>query len=73
MYLYTLNVNYFEFFNLPVSDDYGITMTDFKAYLLNKNIIDFFKMNIGNSLIRIASILEEGRIFKVLGIFLIGL
>jgi uncharacterized protein len=30
-------------------------------------------MNIGNALIRIASILEEGRIFKVLGIFLIGL
>lgn len=30
-------------------------------------------MNIGNAFLRVAFILEEGRVFKVLGIFLIGL
>ncbi|MGZ0016368.1 DUF418 domain-containing protein [Yeosuana sp. AK3] len=73
LFFFYLNGHYFEYFNLPVSEFDGLKMTDFIAYLSNENLIDFFKMNIGNSLIRIGGILDEGRIFKVLGIFLIGL
>jgi uncharacterized protein len=42
-------------------------------YLKNENWVTFFKTNLGNVCIRIARILNEGRPFKVLGIFLIGL
>jgi uncharacterized protein len=73
LFFFNLNGQYFEYFNLPIFEFQGFKMTDFRAYLLNENLLDFFKMNIGNSLIRIGSILDEGRIFKVLGIFLIGL
>ncbi|NCO63846.1 MAG: DUF418 domain-containing protein [Flavobacteriales bacterium] len=72
-FFFYLNGRYFEYFNLPVLEFDGLKMTDFKAWLLNESLLDFFKMNIGNSLIRIGGILDEGRIFKVLGIFLIGL
>jgi uncharacterized protein len=42
-------------------------------YLKNEDWVTFFKTNLGNVCIRIARILNEGRPFKVLGIFLIGL
>lgn len=51
----------------------GVKRPNFQAYLFNENILDFFKMNLGNGFVRIGMILEEGRIFKVFGIFLIGL
>ncbi|WP_026755609.1 DUF418 domain-containing protein [Sediminibacter sp. Hel_I_10] len=41
--------------------------------LLNEHWGDFFKMNFGNTFTRIGFILEEGRLFKVFGIFLIGI
>ena len=42
-------------------------------YLKNDNWAMFFKTNLSNWPIRIARILHEGRAFKVLGIFFIGL
>ncbi len=48
-------------------------MPNFQYYLQNENILDLIKMNLGNGFGRFGMILEEGRIFKVFGIFLIGL
>jgi uncharacterized protein len=72
-YFYDLNVLYNQSLGLPISEWQGISMTDFISYLENNSLLDFFKINIGNSIIRLADILNEGRAFKVLGIFLIGL
>ena len=73
MFFFKLNSQYYEYFNLPMIENNGIKRSNFGAYILNENILDFLKMNIGNSFLRIGGILNEGRIFKVLGIFLIGL
>jgi uncharacterized protein len=43
------------------------------AYLKNESWSTFFKSNLCNVLVRIARILDDGRPFKVLGIFLVGL
>lgn len=72
-FFFNLNSQYYEHFNLPMMENNGIKRSNFGAYLLNENILNFFKMNIGNTFLRIGGILNEGRIFKVLGIFLIGL
>ena len=72
-YFYNLNVQYQHYFGFPIYEWQGIEMTDFVFYLQNESITDFFKLNIGTSIIRLADILNEGRAFKVLGIFLIGL
>jgi hypothetical protein len=72
-YFYDLNVQYNQSLGLPIYQWQGISMTDFLAYLENDNFLYFFKVNIGNSIIRFADILAKGRAFKVLGIFLIGL
>lgn len=72
-FFFNLNSQYYEHFNLPMIENNGIRRSNFGAYLLNENIMNFFKMNIGNTFLRIGGILNEGRIFKVLGIFLIGL
>lgn len=63
----------YQHFGMPVIENQGIVMPDFVAYQLNQNTSDFFKMNLGNAFLRIGMILEEGRIFKVFGIFLIGI
>ncbi|MCP4553622.1 MAG: DUF418 domain-containing protein [Bacteroidetes bacterium] len=73
VYFYDLSVQYNQNLGLPIAEWQGISMTDFVAYLENDNLIEFFKINIGNSIIRLADILNEGRTFKVFGIFLIGL
>ena len=63
----------YQHFGMPVIEQEGHLQTDIGAYLVNDNLVDFFKMNLGNGFLRIAMILEEGRIFKVFGIFLLGL
>jgi uncharacterized protein len=72
-YFYDLNVQYNQNLGLPIYVWEGTAMTDYLAYLKNDNLLDFFKVNVGNSINRFAAILAEGRAFKVLGIFLIGL
>lgn len=63
----------YQYFGMPVLEMDGFSMPDMQAYLLNDGIIDFFKMNLGDGFMRIGGILEEGRIFKVFGVFLIGI
>jgi uncharacterized protein len=72
-HLYDLNVQYNQYLGLPIYVWEGTAMTDYPALIKNDNLLDFFKVNIGNSINRFAAILAEGRAFKVLGIFLIGL
>lgn len=63
----------YQYFGMPVIEMDGFTMPNEEAYYVNNNLLDFFKMNLGNGFLRIGFILEEGRIFKVFGIFLIGI
>jgi len=60
-------------YGYPQVEWQGELWNDVVFELTNTNWSDFFKMNLGNSWIRLSMILEEGRIFKVFGIFLIGL
>ncbi|PWK17760.1 DUF418 domain-containing protein [Xanthomarina spongicola] len=73
MYLFHLNTKYAESMGFQMVEWQGVKRFSMQAHLLNQDILEFFKMNVGNTLIRIGNILREGRIFKVLGIFLIGL
>ncbi len=72
-YIFQLNINYVKHLGFQVTEWQGKEFSDFQAYLKNDNMVEFFKMNVGNTFIRIGNILLEGRMFKVLGIFLIGL
>lgn len=72
-YFFNLNASYYEHYGFSIQKWNGVKLTDFEKFISNQNLSDFFKCNIGNTYIRIGGILEEGRIFKVLGIFLIGL
>lgn len=72
-YFFDLNTAYYQQHGLPTEEWNGNFYADFHQFIANKSLSDYFKYNIGNTLIRIGAILEEGRIFKVLGIFLIGL
>ena len=70
---YQKNTAVYQHFGMPLVEMQGHFQPDFIAYLLNENLMNFFKMNIGNGFMRIGMILEEARAFKVFGIFLIGL
>lgn len=72
-YAFEICTSMYQYFELPLTEMNGQSMPDFKAYLVNESVIDFFKMNLANGFVRIGMILEEGRIFKVFGIFLIGI
>lgn len=61
------------FFGLPSKEFFGLNLVDFKFEFSNENWLKFFQINISNMFLRIYGILEEGRPFKVLGIFLIGI
>ncbi len=63
----------YAYYNMPTIEFNGGLMPNFRYYLQNENILDLIKMNLGNGFGRFGMILEEGRIFKVFGIFLIGL
>lgn len=72
-FFFITSSDYYLHLGLPTLERNGIQFADFQKFQLNESLIDYFKMNIGNTFIRIGAILREGRIFKVLGIFLIGL
>ncbi|WP_053971579.1 DUF418 domain-containing protein [Mangrovimonas sp. ST2L15] len=63
----------FHHFGMPTMEWNGREVTNFPAYLQNPNLIDHFKMSLGKGFVRIGRILDEGREFKVFGVFLIGL
>jgi len=55
-------------------DKTGITQDNFPVWLVNgENFIDILKFNLGGSFIRMQEFIEGNRVFKVLGLFLIGL
>lgn len=72
-FFFQTSSDYYQHFGLPTFDRNGMPFADFQKFQANENFLNYFKMNIGNTFIRIGAILREGRIFKVLGIFLIGL
>lgn len=72
-FFFLTSSEYYQYFGLPTVDRFGMPFADFQKFQANESFADFFKMNIGNTFIRAGAILREGRIFKVLGIFLIGL
>jgi len=72
-FFYNLNISYYEYYGLALEEWEGKKYADFYQFIANENLLDYFKYNIGNTFIRIEGVLEEGRIFKVLGIFLFGL
>ena len=64
---------YWEYLELPIRDfGNGMVRPDNSYYFESSSFVEFFKINLGRPLIRFANILNEGRAFKVLGIFLIG-
>lgn len=70
---FQVSTEIYQFFGMPLTEMNGFPQPDLAAYLLNDNVLDFFKMNLGNGFARIGMVLSEGRLFKVLGIFLIGI
>lgn len=70
---FLVSTEIYQYFDMPVVEVNGNFRPDISAYLLNDSVLNFFKMNIGNTFVRIGRILEEGRAFKVFGIFLIGI
>ena len=72
-YFYQKSAEIYQYFGMPVTEFNGNLEPDFSAFLLNTNLTDYFKMGLGNGFVRIARILDEGREFKVFGVFLIGI
>ncbi|MGI9544716.1 MAG: DUF418 domain-containing protein [Cyclobacteriaceae bacterium] len=71
-HIYSINTYYWSSMKFPLKDWGEGLMADLSFYVTIDSFPVFIKVTVGNSLLRIAGILEEGRIFKVLGIFLIG-
>ena len=72
-FIFQKSLDIWEHFGYPSTEWNGKKFNDLQFYINNGNWADFFKMNLGNTFVRVSRILDEGRAFKVLGIFLIGL
>ena len=72
-FCFQLNEYFATSFNLETVNNNGLNLVSLKGEFYNENWLTFFKTNISNTFIRIGYILYEGRAFKVLGIFLIGI
>ncbi|GAA4816705.1 DUF418 domain-containing protein [Litoribaculum gwangyangense] len=72
-YFYQKSNEIYQYFGMPLTEFNGNLQPDFSSFLLNTNLSDYFKMGLGNGFVRIARILDEGREFKVFGVFLIGI
>ena len=66
------SIESWQYYGYPQSEWQGVLWNDITFMLTSDNWSDLFKMNSGAAWIRLARILDEGRIFKVFGIFLIG-
>ena len=65
---------YWESLNLPMQDFGNGNVRPNEAYFFGTTSLqEFFKIKLGRPLLRLGMILNEGRAFKVLGIFLIGI
>lgn len=67
-----INEKLCNYFSIPTATFRDFKLTDLQVEFQNQNLLTFFKTNISNMFIRIGFVLYEGRPFKVLGIFLIG-
>jgi uncharacterized protein len=72
-YFFKINSYLATQFDIPIREFGEMKMTNMNSHIKNENWSNFFKANLSNIFIRIGFILEEGRPFKVLGIFLLGL
>lgn len=72
-FFYQKSLEFWKHFGYPPSEYNGESFVDMQFYQNNGNWVDFFKMNLSIAFVRVGFILEEGRVFKVFGIFLIGL
>ncbi len=73
-YFFKTYGDYWQSLGLPMMDaGNGQLRPDNLQYFQIENIEMFFKANLKRPLLRLGMILFEGRIFKVLGIFLIGI
>lgn len=59
-----------ELFTNPAE---GVYIINEISYLQMTSLSEWFQLNIGRSMIRLALVLQEGRFFKVLGLFLLGI
>ena len=72
-FFFQKSLDLWNYFGYPPSEYNGESFVDMQYYMNNVNWVDFFKMNLSIAFVRVGFILEVGRIFKVFGIFLIGL
>ena len=73
-YFYKLYGEYWQSLGLPMIEmGNGQLRPNGMHYFQIDNLSTFFKANLKRPVVRLAMILEEGRAFKVLGIFLIGI
>jgi uncharacterized protein len=72
-FFYQKSLELWKHFGYPPSEYNGEAFVDMQFYTNNGSWADFFKMNLSIAFVRVGFILEEGRVFKVFGIFLIGL
>ncbi|WP_291117185.1 DUF418 domain-containing protein [Flavobacterium sp. UBA6135] len=72
-HFFKMNQAVATYFDIPMREFGEVKTTNMNHYLKNEDWGVFFKANLSNVFIRIGYLLEEGRPFKVLGIFLIGL
>lgn len=73
-FFFDLKNDYWSSMGFPLVDyGTGVLGPDLALYVTTQNTTDFFYMTVVNSLDRIGWVLKEGRAFKVLGIFLLGI
>ncbi|MFN3757104.1 MAG: DUF418 domain-containing protein [Flavobacterium sp.] len=72
-YFFKINHYVASNFNIPLREYGEIKTINMNHYSKNEDWIMFFKTNLSNVFLRIGYLMGDGRVFKVLGIFFIGL
>jgi uncharacterized protein len=72
-FFFQKSLDLWKYLGYRPSEYNGESFVDMQFYQNNGSWLDFFKMNLSIAFVRVGYILEEGRVFKVFGIFLIGL
>lgn len=71
--IFQINGLLVEYFGISSSERNGLKLTNMGYFIKNDSLLIFFKTNLSNTFLRIGGLLDEGRFFKVLGIFILGL
>lgn len=72
-YFFKMNQVVATYFDIPMREFGDVKTTNRNLYLKNEDWSMFFKTNLSNVFLRIGYLMGDGRVFKVLGIFFIGL